>query len=169
VVPTTVFVLGSDYGEISPAWRVMFRTSYWESRFQDKVVQAFADSLRKNLTDPNATTVKPSQVKLYDVAFAVGARRILVPRADASPFFSVGAAAHVINAEGPLINGTFVERSLDAITAGLFSEVGVRGRLMKRILIEGSVRGDMLSGFRSVQWYGMASYFFSEPRKASGR
>jgi hypothetical protein len=169
VVPTTLFVLGSDYGEISPAWRIIFRTTYWESRFEDKVVDTFADTIQKNLTDPSATTVRRSTVKLYDVTFAIGGRRILIPRADFTPFFSGGIAAHVINAEGDLIKGTFVERSLDAIAGGFFAEAGFRGRLMKRLLVEGSARGDMLSGFRSVQWYGMASYFFSEPRKADGR
>ncbi|HEY6211290.1 MAG TPA: hypothetical protein VIW45_03350, partial [Vicinamibacterales bacterium] len=37
VEPTRIFVLGSDYGEISPAWRVVFRTSYWESKFRSEV------------------------------------------------------------------------------------------------------------------------------------
>ena len=35
-----------------PAWRVVFGASYWESRFEDDVVQAFADSLQKSLSDP---------------------------------------------------------------------------------------------------------------------
>jgi hypothetical protein len=165
VDPTTVFVLGSDYGEISPAWRVVFRASYWESRFKQSVVDAFADTLQTNLTDPSATTVKRSPVTLYDVTFAIGARRILMPRSDLTPFFSAGFGAHVINAEGPLINGTFVERSLDAIAGGLFVEGGARARLLRRFLVEASARGDLLSGFRSVQWYAMGSYFFSEPRK----
>ena len=168
VQPTRIFVLGSDYGEISPAWRVTFRSSYWESKFKSEVVDAFADSLQKNLTDPNATTVRRSPISLYDVAFAVGARRILMPRATITPFYSGGIAAHVINAEGSLIKGTFVERSLDAVTAGFFAEAGLRIRAMHRLLIEGSVRADMLSGFRSVQWYAMGSYFFSEPRRPEG-
>ena len=76
----------------------------------------------------------------------------------------------MINAEGPLIKGTFVERSLDDIAAGVFAEGGVRVRVVRRVLLEGAVRGDLLSGFRSTQWYAMGSYFFGEPRRGgSGR
>jgi len=134
------------------------------------VVQAFADTLQSNLVNPTATTVRPSDVTLYDATFAIGARRMLIPRGTITPFFSGGFAAHVINAEGPLIKGTFVERSLDDIAAGMFAEAGVRVRLLRRILFEGTVRGDLLSGFRSTQYYLMGSYFFGEPRRGgSGR
>jgi hypothetical protein len=168
--PATLFVLGSDYGELSPAWRVIFRIGYWESKFQRRVVDAFADTLRQNLVDPTATTVRASDVNVYDATFSIGARRLLIPRAAVVPFFSVGMAAHVINAEGPLIKGTFVERSLDDIAGGVFGEAGLRVRVFRRVLVEGAVRGDLLSGFRSTQWYAMGSYFFSEPRRGgSGR
>jgi hypothetical protein len=149
---------------------VIFRITYWESKFKRSVVQAFADTLQSNLLNPTATTIRPSDVTLYDAAFAIGARRMLIPRGTVTPFFSGGLAAHVINAEGPLIKGTFVERSLDAIAAGAFAEAGVRVRLIRQVLIEGAVRGDLLSGFRSTQWYAMGSYFFGEPRRGgSGR
>jgi hypothetical protein len=167
--PATVYVLGSDYGEISPAWRIIFRTTYWASQFKTSVVDAFVDTLQKNLVDPNATTVRSSPVKLYDATFAIGARRILMPRSDFTPFFSGGVAAHVFNAEGSLIKGTFVERSLDDIAVGVFAEGGMRVKLVRRLLIEGSVRGDLLSGFRSAQWYAMGSYFFGEPRRGGSR
>jgi hypothetical protein len=170
VDPTSVFVLGSDYGEISPAWRVLFRISYWESKFKKSVVQEFVDTLQGNLVNPTATTFRPSDVTLYDATFAIGARRLLIPRGAVTPFFSGGLAAHVINAEGPLIKGTFVERSLDDIAAGIFAEGGVRLRVIRRVLVEAAVRGDLLSGFRSTQWYAMGSYFFGEPRRGgSGR
>jgi hypothetical protein len=170
VDPAAVFAVGSDYGEISPAWRMVFRITYWESTFKRSVVEAFTDTLRKNLENPNATSFVYSPIKLYDAAFALGARRILSPRSDLTPFFSAGIAGHVINAEGSLIKGTLVERGLDDIAAGIFAEGGLRVRAFRRILIEGSVRGDLLSGFRSTSWMAMGSYFFGEPHTGgSGR
>jgi hypothetical protein len=155
---TTVFGLSADYGQLSPAWRLQFRITYWESNFKQSVIQEFADTLQKSLADPTATTVKPSPISIYDAAFGLGARRLLMPAADATPFFTVGFAGHVINAEGDFIKGTFVERALDDIAAGLFGEVGGRVRLLRRVLVEGSVRGDLLSGFRSFQWMATGSY-----------
>jgi hypothetical protein len=166
---TKVFGLSADYGQISPAWRLQFRITYWESKFKSSVVNQFADTLQKNLEDPSATSVKRSPISLYDAAFGLGARRLLIPGADATPFFTVGFAGHVINAEGDFIKGTFVERALDDIAVGVFGEAGVRARLLRRILVEGSIRGDLLSGFRSMQWMATGSYYFGEPRPAPGR
>jgi len=165
VKPTNVFGLSADYGQLSPAWRLQFRVTYWESKFQQSVIDAFADTLQKNLADPNATTVKRSPISIYDVAFGLGARRILMPASDLTPFFTAGMAGHVINAEGDFIKGTFVERALDDIAAGVFGEAGLRARLLKRVLVEGSVRGDLLSGFRSFQWMATGSYYFGEARR----
>jgi hypothetical protein len=162
---TNVFGLSADYGQLSPAWRVQFRITYWESKFRQSVIDQFADTLQKNLVDPSATTVTRSPISIYDAAFGLGARRILMPAADLTPFFTGGLAAHVINAEGDFIKGTFVERALDDIAAGVFAEAGVRARILRRVLVEGSVRGDLLSGFRSVQWMATGSYYFGEARR----
>ena len=162
---TTVFGLSADYGQLSPAWRLQFRITYWESRFKQSVIDEFADTLRKNLEDPTATTVRVSPISLYDAAFGFGARRLLTPRGDATPFFTVGFAGHVIDAEGDFIKGTFVERALDDIAAGIFGEVGARAKLLRRIMVEASVRGDLLSGFRSMQWMATGSYYFGEARR----
>jgi hypothetical protein len=161
---TTVFGLNADYGQLSPAWRLQFRVTYWESHFKQSVIDEFADTLQQALVDPNATTVKRSPISIYDAAFGLSARRILMPRSDATPFFSLGVAGHVINAEGDFIKGTFVERALDDIAAGVFADAGFRAKILRRLQVEASVRGDLLSGFRSVQWLALGSYYFGEPR-----
>jgi hypothetical protein len=166
---TNVYGLTADYGQLSPAWRLQFRITYWESRFKSSVIREFADTLQRSLVDPGATAVRSSPVSVYDAAFGFGARRILIPAADFTPFYTVGFAGHVINAEGDFIKGTFVERALDDIASGLFAEAGLRARLLKRILVEGSVRGDLLSGFRSMQWMATGSYYFGEARQEPRR
>lgn len=166
---TTVFGLSADYGELSPAWRLQFRITYWESKFKQEVVQEFADTLRASLIDPSATTVRTSPISLYDAAFGLGARRLLMPGADLTPFFTAGFAGHVINAEGDFIKGTFVERALDDIAVGVFGEVGFRARILRRVMVEASGRGDLLSGFRSMQWMATGSYYFGEARIETGR
>ena len=164
VEATSIFGIAADYGQISPAWRMQFRISYWESRFRSNVIAAFADTLQKNLVDPTATSVKRSPISVYDASFSFGARRLLAARGDITPFFSGGVAGHVINAEGDFIKGTFVERALDDIAAGAYGDAGVRVKLLRRVHVEGLVRADLLSGFRSVQWMAIGSYYFGEPR-----
>ncbi|MGH7618289.1 MAG: hypothetical protein ACREPM_13780 [Gemmatimonadaceae bacterium] len=163
LIPTTIYSLGADYGEIAPAWRVLFGASYWESRFRDGIVQAFVDSLNRNTTTGQAT-VQASRILLYDVTLSVEARYTPQQSNDLKPFFGVGLAAHAVNAEGKLINGTFVERSLDNIGVGVFANTGVSVKLLKHFGVEVSARGDLLSSFRSIQLRGGATYYFGHVR-----
>jgi hypothetical protein len=167
VQSANVYGLQADYGNIAPAWRLVFGASYWESRFDDDVVQAFADSLRKSLSDP-ASHVVVSPIRIYDVTFSGDARYTPQYNGWIKPFGGVGIAAHVINAEGSLIKGTFVERSLDDIAAGLYATGGVTLRLLPHFGVEASVRGDLLSGFRSTQVKINAAYILGHRRGAPG-
>jgi hypothetical protein len=141
----------------------VFNASYWESRFQDAVVQEFVDSLQKSLSDPNARVV-PSRIKVYDVAFGADVRYVPNYSGELKPFLGVGIAAHVINADGALIQGTFVERALDNISTGLYVTTGVSFKLFHHLGVEGAVRGDLVSGFRSTQIRAGAWYLFGHIR-----
>jgi hypothetical protein len=163
VVPTNVVSLQGDYGNVLPAWKVVFGASYWESKFEEDVVQAFADSLQKSLSDPNAVVV-PSPIRIYDVTFGADLRYTPQYNGWIKPFGGVGIAAHVVNAEGQLIKGTFVERSLDDIAAGLYATGGFSVQLLRHFGVEASARGDLLSGFRSTQVRVGAAYFLGHRR-----
>jgi hypothetical protein len=164
VVPTTIFALGADYGEIAPAWHVIFGVSYWESRFRDKVVQTFVDSINRNIPPGGTTQVQASRISLYDVAFSIEGRYVPVQSNDLKPFIGLGVAAHAINAEGKLINGTFAERSLDNIAAGLFVSTGVFVKIIKHFGVDVMARGDLLSSFRSTQIRAGGTYYFGHIR-----
>lgn len=158
---TMVYAIAADYGEIAPNWRVVFTSSYWSSKYRDKVVRAFVDTLNSRLVDPTRTAhLEPSEISLYDVTVGADLRYAPKYSGELKPFLGIGFAAHVINAEGKLIEGTFVERSLDDIAAGMYLTTGVSFRLVQNIGFEGSARGDLLSGFRSTQVRVGATYFF---------
>jgi len=164
LLPTKVYALQTEYGPVAAGWRATFGISFWDSRFRDGVVQTFVDSLQKSVTEPTAR-VEPSRITVYDVTFGLGLH--YTPpnlNGDVRPYFGFGAAAHGINAEGKLINGTFVERSLDEIAGGLFVNAGVTVRLIRHFGLEASVRGDMLSAFRSIQARVGGNYYFGRVR-----
>ena len=164
VVPANLVALQGDYGNVLPAWRVVFGASYWASRFEDDVVQAFTDSLQKSVSDPNASVV-PSPIRIYDVTFSVDMRYTPQYNGWIKPFGGVGVAAHVVNAEGQLIKGTFVERSLDDIAAGLYATGGITVQVLRHLGLEASARGDLLSGFRSTQVKVGAAYILGSRRE----
>jgi hypothetical protein len=98
------------------------------------------------------------------VTFSAEARYTPVYSGELKPYFGVGLAAHVLNAEGKLINGTLVERSLDNIAAGSFVTAGVSLKILSHFGVEGGARADLLSGFRSTQIRAGASYYFGHIR-----
>lgn len=162
---TTLYAVHADYGEIASGWHVVVGTSFWASRFREAVVQTFVDSLQKSLNDTSAR-VTPSRVSVFDITFS-GDLRYVAKYGDAlDPFLGVGIAAHVINADGKLIDGTFVERALDDIATGLFVTTGVSLRLVGNLGVEAAARADLLSTFRSVQVRAGATYYFGNDHGA---
>ena len=49
IIPTTSYSVQVDYGEITTGWRIGFNATYWGSRFRDRSVRAYADSLRATI------------------------------------------------------------------------------------------------------------------------
>jgi hypothetical protein len=160
VNPTNIVAVSADYGQIVPSWHIGVNGSFWKSAYRASVVQEFVDSLNRNFSGGGANHVVASRVSVYDVTFGADARYIPVYSGELKPFLGLGIAAHVINAEGPLINGTFVERALDDIAVGAYVTTGVSFKIVKNLGIEGSARGDLLSGFRSLQARVGATYYF---------
>jgi hypothetical protein len=162
-----VYALYSDYGEIVPRWRVVFAATYWQSRLTDKVVRAFADSARGIFTDPSGDDlVRVPRIRVSDVGLALDLRWSPVRVAPFRPYLGGGVAAHVINAEGKPIDGTFVERALDSITAGLAGLGGIDVVLPGHLILNANARYDLLSGFRSVSGRVGLSYQFESARPA---
>jgi len=169
VEPATVFAITADYGDVAPRWRLVFSASYWESRLSDAAVTRFLDTLRSNIVDPSGDdTVRASGISLYDVTLSLGLHYSTSRSTLFRPYAGVGFAAHVINAEGKLIKGTFVERSLDDIAAGLFSVGGIEFRPLPQIVFDGQARADLLSGFRALQLRVGATYVLGRPRRPTG-
>lgn len=164
--PASVFGIAADYGRLSRTLRLRFEGGYWESRLTDEVVRTFTDSLRRIVTDPSKDdAVRYSRVSLYDVTMGVSARYVPLQSAVLQPFAGLGVGVHVINAEGPLIDGTFVERLFDNISTGLFIESGLMFRPLPRIGVDGRVRGDLVNGFRALSVRLGGVYYFGPLRR----
>ena len=161
-----IYAISADYGEIARNLRVVFEVSYWESRFSDRAVSTFLDTLRANITDPTGDySIATSRISVYDVTFSGSLRWQSTATVAFRPYASVGIAGHVINAEGRLIKGTFVERSLDSISSGFFGNGGVLFRPWGRVIFDAQARADLMSGFRSVQLRAGALYLFGPLRR----
>ena len=162
-----VIGIAADYGPLSHTLRLRFEGSFWESRLTDQVVQSYVDSLRRRITDPSRDDVVTlSRVNLYDVTMGVGARYLPRQGTVVQPYAGAGIGVHVINAEGALIDGTFVERLFDNISTGLFAEAGIVLKPLRRIGVDVRARGDLVNGFRSYSVRAGGIYWFGPLRRS---
>ena len=165
VEPTQLFELHADYGEVAPGWRLTFTASYWGSHFTKKSIRRFTDALRGGIIDPTDDyTIDAGKISLTDIAFGTDLRYSPRPHATFRPYAGGGLTAHVINAEGKIIAGSFVERALDNITAGVAGMGGVDLVALEHVSLGAQARFDLLSGsrFASVRFGG--SYIFGRSR-----
>ena len=165
IQPTPSFSLQADYGEIAPSWRIVFNATYWRSRFRDRNVRAYADSLRNAIMDPTGdATVVLGDITVSDIALGADTRRTYRPNWWLRPYLGGGLGVHIVNADGRLIDGTFVERATDVIAVGVAGTAGVNARLLRHIALDAQARYDFLSLARYGSLRIGASYFFDNPR-----
>lgn len=165
IEPTNSYSLQADYGEITPGWRIVFHATYWGSRFRDRVVRAYADSLRSAIVDPTGDAVVVlGNITVSDIALGADARRTFRSSTWFNPYIGGGIVTHVVNADGRLIDGTFVERATDIIAVGVGGTVGLSARLLRHIALDAQARYDFLSLARFGSLRVGASYYFDNPR-----
>jgi len=165
IEPTTSYSLQVDYGELTPGWRIAFNVTYWGSRFRDRNVRAYADSLRNAISDPTGDAeVVLGDVTVSDIALGAEARRTFFPSGWLRPYVGGGVATHVVNADGRLIDGTFVERATDVIAVGIAGNTGAELRVVSHLALDAQARYDFLSLARFGSLRIGASYYFDPLR-----
>ena len=165
IEPATAYSLQVDYGEITPSWRIVFNATYWGSRFRDRNVRAYADSLRNAISDPTGDAVVVlGDITVSDIALGADVRRTFLSSAWLRPYLGGGIATHIVNADGRLIDGTFVERATDIIAVGVAGTAGVSARVLRHIALDAQARYDFLSLARFGSLRVGASYYFDNPR-----
>jgi hypothetical protein len=168
---TQAYSLHSDYGEVAERWRIVFTATFWKSRYRQDVVLAFADSLQRNITDPEGNAeVIASGISVSDIAVGGDVRWMSpIRHIRLQPYLGANLSAHVINAEGPLIEGTFMETALDNIAAGVAATAGIDVVLISHFTAGMQARFDLLSGIRYGSLRVVGTYLFDavRPRPAS--
>jgi opacity protein-like surface antigen len=151
----------ADYGYIAPTWRVVFSANYWGSEFREEFVETFEQRLREQVIDPSGDdTLDLGRINVSDIALEVDLRYTLYRNALVRPYAGGGLGAHIINAESPFINDTFVESALDNISAGFAMFAGVDTAPAGRISFGVQARLNLLSNLRFWSGRALLTYFF---------
>lgn len=159
---TQAYSLHADYGEIANRWRVVFTVTYWGSHYHDDIVQRFADSLGASVEDPEGNAeVISSGVAVSDIAVGGDIRWMSPIRfVRLQPYLGGNMSVHVLNAEGKLINGTFMETALDNIATGIAGVAGIDIVVFSHLSVGAQARYDLLSGIRYSSLRLAGTYLF---------
>ncbi len=159
---TQAYSIHADYGEIADRWRVVFNVTYWGSRYRENVVRDFADSVGRSVEDPegNAELIA-SGIAVSDIAVGGDVRWMSPMRfVRFKPYLGGNLSFHVLNAEGKLINGTFLEQSLDNIAVGVAGIGGIDIVVFSHLSVGAQARYDLLSGIRYSSLRLAGTYLF---------
>ncbi|HEX7243204.1 MAG TPA: hypothetical protein VF263_23165, partial [Longimicrobiaceae bacterium] len=154
----------ADLGLLGPGVRIVPRISFWSSRLKEGEV----DDLRRNVLalcrESGTDCLREfGEVRVSDLAIGVDAHYTFESAAGFLPYAGAGVALHLLNGRGELIDGTFVEDQLDAISPGIDLVAGAEVPLGSSLRIFAEARGTLAS---DVQYAGLgigASWFFPQP------
>ena len=162
------FGVYADYGYIARSWRIVFSANYWGSRFRDEFVDTFEQRLREQVVDPSGDdTLELGHINVSNIALEVDMRYTPRPTAALRPYAGGGLGAHIINAESPFINDTFVESALDNISGGFAAFAGVDTAPIGRLSLGLHARLNLLSNLRYWSGRVLVTYFFGNQPPSS--
>ena len=165
---TQTYGVYADYGYIARSWRVVFSASYWGSHFRDEFVEKLEQRLREQVIDPSGDdTLALGRINVSDIALEVDLRYTTRRNTLFRPYAGGGLGAHIINAESPFINDTFVESALDNISAGFAGFAGVDTAPIGRISFGAQARLNLLSNLRYWSGRALVTYFFGSQAPSS--
>ena len=160
---TSLYSLSADYGEVTRGVHLVFTATYWGSRFSNAALGRFERQLREQISDTTGDyELTVGRVTISDIALGGDFRWLPRPNATLRPYVGGGLAVPVINAEGKIISGTFVERALDNITAGVAGLAGADLYLLPSLNVGVQARFDLLSGSRFGAIRVGGSYVFEQ-------
>lgn len=140
-------------GRLAPNLRVTPSLTFWATRLQDQEVirvRQRVEALCEGAGTP-CTGLEFGDVDLSDLSLDLDAQYILEGPFALRPYVGAGAGLHLVNGGGELIDNTFVEEILDAITPGINVMVGIEVPLFRGLRLNGELRGVLAGG---ANWVG---------------
>jgi len=138
VDPTYSLGLRVDMGYAGPGLRIVPNLTYWSSKLIDSEVTELEDriaDLVEAQTGTRPSVLDLGAVDYRDIAIGVDAHIVWDSLFDFLTYGGLGVTAHLLNAHGEAIDGTFVEDALDSVSAGLNLHFGIEYPLTPRMRI----------------------------------
>lgn len=156
VEPTYTVGLRLDLGYLGPGLRVAPSLSYWASRMKEGEVAVLERKVEALIAaqyggDP-APRVRLGPVDWSDLVVSLDTHLVWSIPLGFLSFAGLGVGAHILNGDGPVVRGTFVEDLLDRVAPGMNLHGGLEYPLGKAFRLYGAARLDLLEDLRYVEF-----------------
>lgn len=141
-----------DLGFLGPNVRTQVRFAYWDSNLSQSEVTKFENRIA-DLVESQSGQRPVIDLGVIDRdAFIFGADLDWMPAPNARirPYLGIGTELYILSGSGAAIDGTFVDDSLDLLTAGVSALGGLEYDLGGIFTLFGEVRGSLAADIRSV-------------------
>ncbi|HEX2095678.1 MAG TPA: hypothetical protein VHG28_24990 [Longimicrobiaceae bacterium] len=161
---TLLLGVRADLGYLGPNVRILPGITFWSSALREGEVDDLRDNILELCRESGSDCVRElGEIRVSDLALALDGHYTFPGDWAIAPYLGAGIALHLLNGRGDLINGTFVEDLLDAISPGVNLIGGVEVPLGSSLRIFAEARGVLAS---DVQHAGLslgASWLFPRP------
>lgn len=151
--PALALQLRADLGELGPNVRIVPSVTFWSTTFRESEVARMEERIEASCDRSGAPCpgIDLGEVELSDLSLDVDAHYLFTTDFGVEPYLGAGAGIHLVNGRGDVIEDTFVEDVLDAITPGLNLVGGLELPLGPNLRIVGEARAVLASNAR---WLG---------------
>ena len=154
VQETQSYGLRFDMGYAGTGLRVVPSLMYWTSPMIESEIVEFEGRVQDLVAQQNGG-VRPEldlgTIEYSDIALGLDVQVVWELPLDVLTFGGVGASAHVMNGDGDVINGTFVEDLLDSVEPGFNLHVGTEYPITETMRLYASGRYEVMPDLRYLQ------------------
>lgn len=154
VEKTESYGLRFDLGYAGTGLRVVPSIMYWSSPLNASEIVEFENRVEDLVAQQNGG-VRPSldlgTIEYTDVAFGLDAQVVWELPLDILTFGGLGVAAHVMDGDGDVINGTFVEDLLDSVEPGFNLHLGTEYPIAENMRLYASGRYEVMPDLQYLQ------------------
>lgn len=123
VDPTPAYTLRVDLGFLGPGVRLVPSLTYWSSKLKEEDLARFAEQLSRLGGGP-VSADDLGTIDRRSISLALDAHLVWVTSLGIFTYVGLGPGLHLLDGNGEVIDGTFVEDLLDSVSAGAAAMAG---------------------------------------------
>jgi hypothetical protein len=143
-----------DMGYMGPGLRVVPSITYWSSRWKNDEVVEFSERVARLVAEQTggpAPNLDLGRIDYSDLIIGLDAQVVWEVPFDLLTFGGLGVAAHIVDGDGPAIDGTFVEDLIDSVEPGFNLHVGAEYPVTERMRVYTVGRYEVMPDLQYVQ------------------